>query len=60
LQEPGDAGHATFRAAFITELRARREQIGLTQLEFADKAHVSLSSVFWVKVHSGRRSGVPA
>lgn len=35
----------TFRAAFIEELRARREQMGLLQREFAEKAHVSLSSV---------------
>ena len=36
---------ATFRAMFINELRARREQVGLLQREFAEKAHVSLSSV---------------
>lgn len=36
---------ATFRAMFIEELRARRQQVGLTQREFAVKAHVSLSSV---------------
>jgi transcriptional regulator with XRE-family HTH domain len=35
----------TFRAAFTEELRARREQMGLLQREFAVKAHVSLSSV---------------
>ena len=35
----------TFRAAFVRELRARREQAGLLQREFAEKAHVSLSSV---------------
>jgi transcriptional regulator with XRE-family HTH domain len=44
MEEPG-TGPATFRAAFIRELRARREQMGLTQREFAEKAHVSLSSV---------------
>jgi transcriptional regulator with XRE-family HTH domain len=38
--EPG-----TFRAMFIEEMRARREQTGLLQREFAEKAHVSLSSV---------------
>jgi transcriptional regulator with XRE-family HTH domain len=38
--EPG-----TFRTLFIEELRARREQTGLLQREFAEKAHVSLSSV---------------
>ena len=36
---------ATFRAMFIEELKARREQTGLLQREFAEKAHVSLSSV---------------
>jgi transcriptional regulator with XRE-family HTH domain len=41
--EPARA--ATFRATFIEELRARREQMGLLQREFAEKAHVSLSSV---------------
>jgi transcriptional regulator with XRE-family HTH domain len=35
----------TFRATFIAELRARRQQAGLTQREFAEKAHLSLSSV---------------
>src|SRR5579875_1975336 len=35
----------TFRATFTGELRARREQVGLLQREFAEKAHVSLSSV---------------
>jgi transcriptional regulator with XRE-family HTH domain len=35
----------TFRAMFTEELRARREQAGLLQREFAEKAHVSLSSV---------------
>jgi transcriptional regulator with XRE-family HTH domain len=30
---------------FIGELRARREQVGLLQREFAEKAHLSLSSV---------------
>jgi transcriptional regulator with XRE-family HTH domain len=43
-EEPG-AEPATFRAMFIKELRARREQMGLTQREYAEKAHVSLSSV---------------
>jgi len=38
--EPGP-----FRALFIEELRARRQQAGLTQREFAVKARVSLSSV---------------
>jgi transcriptional regulator with XRE-family HTH domain len=42
--EPGTQP-VTFRAAFIEELRARREQMGLLQREFAVKAHVSLSSV---------------
>ena len=42
--EPGTRP-LTFRAMFIEELRARREQIGLLQREFAEKAHVSLSSV---------------
>jgi transcriptional regulator with XRE-family HTH domain len=42
--EPG-AGPVTFRAMFAGELRARREQVGLLQREFAEKAHVSLSSV---------------
>jgi transcriptional regulator with XRE-family HTH domain len=42
--EPGTEP-ATFRAMFIKELRARREQIGLLQREFAEKAHVSVSSV---------------
>ena len=44
MEEPGTQP-ATFRATFIRELRARREQTGLTQREFAEKAHVSLSSV---------------
>jgi transcriptional regulator with XRE-family HTH domain len=35
----------TFRSMFVEELRARREHTGLLQREFADKAHVSLSSV---------------
>ena len=35
----------TFRAMFVEELRARREHAGLLQREFAEKAHVSLSSV---------------
>lgn len=35
----------TFRTMFVEELRARREQAGLLQREFAEKAHVSLSSV---------------
>jgi transcriptional regulator with XRE-family HTH domain len=35
----------TLRAMFIAELRARRQQMGLTQREFAVKAHLSLSSV---------------
>jgi transcriptional regulator with XRE-family HTH domain len=30
---------------FTEQLRAQREQMGLLQREFADKAHVSLSSV---------------
>lgn len=42
-EEPGTL--PTFRATFIQELRARREQAGMTQREFAEKAHVSLSSV---------------
>jgi transcriptional regulator with XRE-family HTH domain len=42
--EPGTQP-VTFRAMFTEELRARREQAGLLQREFADKAHVSLSSV---------------
>src|SRR5579872_5994225 len=42
--EPG-SGPVTFRAMFFAELRARREQSGLLQREFAQKAHVSLSSV---------------
>lgn len=42
--EPGTRP-VTFRAMFIEELRARRKQIGLLQREFAEKAHVSLSSV---------------
>jgi transcriptional regulator with XRE-family HTH domain len=42
--EPGTRP-STFRAMFIEELRARREQMGLLQREFAEKAHVSLSSV---------------
>ena len=42
--EPGTLP-ATFRAMFIAELHARREQTGLLQREFAEKAHVSLSSV---------------
>ena len=42
--EPGTEP-VTFRAMFIQELRARREQTGLLQREFAEKAHVSLSSV---------------
>jgi transcriptional regulator with XRE-family HTH domain len=39
----GGAGYpaATFRAAFIQELRARREQTGLTQREFVERARVS-------------------
>jgi transcriptional regulator with XRE-family HTH domain len=35
----------TFRAMFIAELAARRKHVGLTQREFAVKAHLSLSSV---------------
>ena len=35
----------TFRAMFVEELRARREHTGLLQREFAEKAHVSVSSV---------------
>src|ERR1700730_4344655 len=35
----------TLRAIFTEELKARREQMGLLQREFAEKAHVSLSSV---------------
>jgi transcriptional regulator with XRE-family HTH domain len=42
--EPGNRP-VTFRAMFSEELRARREQINLLQREFAEKAHVSLSSV---------------
>ncbi|MGH3196786.1 MAG: helix-turn-helix domain-containing protein [Streptosporangiaceae bacterium] len=42
--EPGTRP-VTFRAIFIAELRARREHMGLLQREFAEKAHVSLSSV---------------
>ena len=42
--EPGTRP-VTFRAMFIEELRARRKQMGLLQREFAEKAHVSLSSV---------------
>ena len=42
--EPG-TGPATFRAAFAKELHAQRERMGLLQREFAEKAHVSLSSV---------------
>ena len=42
--EPG-TWPITFRAMFVEELRARREQMGLLQREFAEKAHVSLSSV---------------
>lgn len=44
LAEPGTQP-VTFRAMFTDELRARREQMGLLQREFAVKAHVSLSSV---------------
>jgi transcriptional regulator with XRE-family HTH domain len=44
MAEPGTRP-GTFRAMFIEELRARREQVGLLQREFAEKAHVSLSSV---------------
>ena len=42
--EPGTQP-VTFRAMFTEELRARREQAGLLQRQFAEKAHVSLSSV---------------
>src|SRR5690349_3586228 len=42
--EPGSQP-ATFRAMFVGELRARREHAGLLQREFAQKAHVSVSSV---------------
>jgi transcriptional regulator with XRE-family HTH domain len=42
--EPGTQP-ATFRATFVGELRARREQVGLLQREFAEQAHLSLSSV---------------
>ena len=42
--EPG-IRPVTFRAMFTEELRARRQQMGLLQREFAEKAHVSLSSV---------------
>jgi transcriptional regulator with XRE-family HTH domain len=42
--EPGTRP-VTFRAMFVDELRARREQVGLLQREFAEKAHLSLSSV---------------
>ena len=41
--EPG-VRPVTFRAMFTEELRARRQQTGLLQREFAEKAHVSLSS----------------
>jgi transcriptional regulator with XRE-family HTH domain len=44
MAEPG-APPVTFRAMFTQELRARREHMGLFQREFAQKAHVSLSSV---------------
>lgn len=44
VAEPGTEP-VTFRAMFTRELRARREQMGLLQREFAEKAHVSLSSV---------------
>jgi transcriptional regulator with XRE-family HTH domain len=44
MAEPGTQP-VTFRAMFVKELRARREQMGLLQREFAEKAHVSLSSV---------------
>jgi transcriptional regulator with XRE-family HTH domain len=43
MAEPGTQP-VTFRAMFVEELRARREQMGLLQREFAEKAHVSLSS----------------
>ena len=39
------AGPITFRAMFTEQLRAQREQMGLLQREFAEKAHVSVSSV---------------
>ena len=39
--EPG-TGPVTFRAMFTEQLRAQREQMGLLQREFAEKAHVSL------------------
>jgi transcriptional regulator with XRE-family HTH domain len=42
--EPGTRP-VTFRAMFFEELRARREHAGLLQREFAEKAHVSVSSV---------------
>ena len=42
--DPG-ARPVTFRAMFVEELRAHREQAGLLQREFAEKAHLSLSSV---------------
>jgi len=42
--EPG-TGPVTFRGAFAKELHAQRERMGLLQREFAEKAHVSLSSV---------------
>src|SRR5262245_27395348 len=38
-------GPVTFRSMFIEEMRTRRKQMGLLQREFAEKAHVSLSSV---------------
>jgi len=44
MAEPGTEP-VTFHAMFVAELRARREQAGLLQREFAVKAHVSLSSV---------------
>jgi transcriptional regulator with XRE-family HTH domain len=42
--EPGTQP-VTFRAMFIEELRARRQQAGLLQRELAEKAHLSVSSV---------------
>src|SRR5262245_60036513 len=50
--EPG-AGPVTFRAAFTGELRTRRTQTGLLQREFAEKAHVSLSS--YKKYEQGKK-----
>ena len=50
--EPG-AKPVTFRTTFTGELRARRTQMGLLQREFAEKAHVSLSS--YKKYEQGKK-----